>query len=74
MFDYEDLSSFAMKDLREKLEEVLNKQAWTYDDLAYQLKNLNFYLTTLDSMHLTQLGATDIENLLTCGKLPKFNL
>lgn len=64
MFKYEEENSsekFALKNLRQKIEMMQRKEEWTFDEIDLEFKNLNYYLTVLDTLHLTECEFDDLE-------------
>ncbi|CAI2364905.1 unnamed protein product [Moneuplotes crassus] len=69
MFEEENAAisdAFALQNLNKKLLLIKEGGNWAFEDISLQFKNLNFYLTALDTIHLTLV---DSEDSLTIGEV-----
>ena len=62
-----DISEFALKNVFDKIDKMHAKEGWTFEDINFEFQNLNYYMTNLDVIHLTEWMHNDP---LECQDIP----
>ena len=48
------ISEFALQNMKEKIDKMHARDEWSFEDINFEYQNLNYYLTNLDVLHLTE--------------------